>query len=342
MIEVEHIVKEYGATRAVDDISFSLEKGKIYGFLGPNGAGKSTTMNIMTGYLAPTSGCVRINGHDILTDAESAKKDIGYLPEIPPVSPDLTVAEYLRYAAGLKKIPSKQIRDVVAKSLQMTGLGAYQTRLIKNLSKGYRQRVGLAGAITGLPQIIILDEPTVGLDPQQIIDIRKLITSLRDEHTVILSSHILSEISSVCDELIIISNGKKVAEGTLSMLEATYCHDNGFVLRALSDSANVARVLQNISCVRSIEMIKTDEADPKSESSQSRSSAFRIMTDDSPYVQEQVARDLFEAGIAVAELYHDTKSLEEVFLNITSVTTFGKNRSGIRDGENIDSLEVHS
>ena len=207
MIEVRHLTKRYGDTLAVDDLNFTIEKGRIYGFLGPNGAGKSTTMNIITGYLASTDGSVTINGHDILEDAEAAKKNIGYLPELPPLYFDMTVKEYLAFAAELKKIPKAERKNQITRVCATTKLDAVQNRLIKNLSKGYRQRVGLAQALLGSPEILILDEPTVGLDPKQILEIRDLIKELGKEHTVILSSHILSEISAVCDYVLILSHG---------------------------------------------------------------------------------------------------------------------------------------
>ena len=211
MIEVRNLVKRYGNHTAVDHLSFTVEKGQIYGFLGPNGAGKSTTMNIMTGYLGATEGEVLINGHNILEEPEKAKQSIGYLPEIPPLYTDMKVGEYLKFVAELKKIERDKQKREIEKVLEMTKLQDVQNRLIRNLSKGYRQRVGLAQAIIGFPDIIILDEPTVGLDPKQIIEIRELIKELAKEHTVILSSHILAEISAVCDHIMIISNGKLVA-----------------------------------------------------------------------------------------------------------------------------------
>ena len=223
MIEVKNLVKKYGNQFAVNDISFTVEEGKIYGLLGPNGAGKSTCMNIMTGYIAASSGEVNINGHDIMTDAEEAKKFIGYLPEIPPLYPDMTVTEYLNFVAELKKVPKatrgQEIEDVMAK----TFITDMKNKLIKHLSKGYKQRVGLAQAMLGNPSVIILDEPMVGLDPKQILEIRELILSLKKEHTVILSSHILSEVSAVCDEIMIISKGKMIAcdtpEGLSRMMQ---------------------------------------------------------------------------------------------------------------------------
>lgn len=211
MIEVKNLTKKYGSHVAVDHLSFRVEKGQIYGFLGPNGAGKSTTMNIMTGYLAASDGTVIINGHDIAKEPEEAKKSIGYLPELPPLYVDMTVMEYLKFVAELKKVPKAQRMTQIAEVMEMTQIADMQNRLIKNLSKGYRQRVGLAQAILGYPEVIILDEPMVGLDPKQIIEIRDLIKSLSEKHTVILSSHILSEISAVCDHIMIISHGKLVA-----------------------------------------------------------------------------------------------------------------------------------
>ena len=199
MIEVKHLVKKYGDHTAVDDLSFTLESGKIYGFLGPNGAGKSTTMNMMTGYIASTSGEILINGHDILKEPEEAKKCIGYLPEIPPLYIDMTVWEYLVTVADLKKVPKTERGAMLAQIMETVQITDMKKRLIKNLSKGYRQRVGIAQALIGYPEIIILDEPTVGLDPKQIIEIRDLVKSLGEKHTVILSSHILTEISAVCD-----------------------------------------------------------------------------------------------------------------------------------------------
>lgn len=211
MIEVKEIVKQYGNHLAVDHLSFRVEKGQIYGFLGPNGAGKSTTMNIITGYLASNEGTVVINGHDILEEPEEAKKCIGYLPEQPPLYMDMTVMEYLGFAAELKGVQKSEREEMINDIVAMTYLEPVKERLIKNLSKGYKQRVGLAQALIGNPEILILDEPTVGLDPKQIIEIRSLIKELSRDHTVILSSHILSEVSALCDMIMIISHGKLVA-----------------------------------------------------------------------------------------------------------------------------------
>ena len=223
MIEVENLTKKYGSHVAVDNLSFRVERGMIYGFLGPNGAGKSTTMNMMTGYIAATSGTVKINGYDILKNPEQAKKSIGYLPELPPVYPDMTVYEYLRFVAELKKVKKNERQAQIEDVMKQTQIEDVKGRLIKNLSKGYKQRVGLAQAIIGYPEVIILDEPTVGLDPKQIIEIRELIRELAKKHTIILSSHILSEVSAVCDHIMIISKGKLVAsdtpEGLMTLLK---------------------------------------------------------------------------------------------------------------------------
>ena len=214
MIEVKDLVKKYGDHVAVDHLSFTIEKGKIYGFLGPNGAGKSTTMNMITGYIASTQGEILIDGHNILEEPEAAKKCIGYLPELPPVYQDMTVREYLKFVAELKSIPKAEREKNIKEVMSTTKLEEVQERLIKNLSKGFKQRVGIAQALLGYPEIIILDEPTVGLDPKQIIEIRDLIKSLGEKHTVILSSHILSEVSAVCDHVLIIDRGKLVASDT--------------------------------------------------------------------------------------------------------------------------------
>ncbi len=211
MIEVTDLTKRYGDHIAVDHLSFKVEKGQIYGFLGPNGAGKSTTMNMITGYLAASEGTVTIDGHDVQQEPEEAKKRIGYLPELPPLYMDMTVEEYLRFAAELKKVPKAERKEQVEQVMGMTQVTDMRGRLIKNLSKGYRQRVGLAQALLGSPEVLILDEPSVGLDPKQIIEIRDLIRELGKSHTIILSSHILSEVSAVCDHIMIISHGKLVA-----------------------------------------------------------------------------------------------------------------------------------
>lgn len=220
MIEVSHLTKKYGGHLAVDNVSFTVEDGQIYGLLGPNGAGKSTIMNILTGYLSATSGQVTVAGHPLPEEADEAKACVGYLPEQPPLYPEMTVGEYLNFVAELKKVPRAQRKEQVLRAARRTGLEKVLPRLIRSLSKGYKQRVGIAQALLGSPKIIILDEPTVGLDPAQVIEMRKLIRELGKAHTVILSSHILSEVQAVCQQVLILSKGKLAASGTLQELTA--------------------------------------------------------------------------------------------------------------------------
>ena len=220
MIEVSHLTKKYGGHLAVDDVSFTVEDGQIYGLLGPNGAGKSTIMNILTGYLSATSGQVTVAGHPLPEEADETKACVGYLPEQPPLYPEMTVGEYLNFVAELKKVPRAQRKEQVLRAARRTGLEKVLPRLIRSLSKGYKQRVGIAQALLGSPKIIILDEPTVGLDPAQVIEMRKLIRELGKAHTVILSSHILSEVQAVCQQVLILSKGKLAASGTLQELTA--------------------------------------------------------------------------------------------------------------------------
>ena len=239
MIEVKHLTKSYDSHPALDDLSFTIEKGRVYGFLGPNGAGKSTTMNIMTGYIGADSGEVLINGFDILKEPEKAKRSVGYLPEIPPLYPDMTVREYLSFVSELKEIPRKDSAAQVDKVLSLVRLTDVSSRLIRNLSKGYRQRTGLAAAVLGFPDIIILDEPTVGLDPKQIIEIRQLIRTLSKDHTIILSSHILAEVQEICDYVLIISKGRLAAEGTPKQLEEMSRGKDTVELTIMSDPARI-------------------------------------------------------------------------------------------------------
>ena len=254
MIEVKHLCKRYGNVQAVSDLSFTIPKGQIYGFLGPNGAGKSTTMNIMTGCLAATSGEVTIDGYDIFEDAGEAKKRIGYLPEQPPVYPDRTPREYLTFVARAKGIPEREVPGQIAHAMAVTGTLDVADRLIRNLSKGYRQRVGIAQALLGDPEVIILDEPTVGLDPRQIIEIRELIQELGKEHTVILSSHILSEVQAVCQTILIISKGRLVACDTPENLEKRFAGTAAVELTAEAAPAEAEEILKNVSNVTAMEV----------------------------------------------------------------------------------------
>lgn len=310
MIEVENLVKKYGSHIAVDHLSFHVEKGQIYGFLGPNGAGKSTTMNMMTGYLAATEGTVRINGYDISTQPEEAKKCIGYLPELPPLYPEMTVGEYLLFAAELKKIPKKEREEQIAKVMEMTMLEDVQGRLIRNLSKGYKQRVGLAQAILGFPEVIILDEPTVGLDPKQIIEIRDLIRRLGENHTVILSSHILSEVSAVCDHIMIISKGKLVASDSPEGLQKHMSGTAHLNITVLGTKEQTAAALQSIPelDMEEITYIQGKEDDVLE---------IAIETDSGMDMRCAVGTALAKAQIPVIGMTREEKTLEDIFLALT-------------------------
>lgn len=252
MIEVKNLVKKYGNHTAVDHLNFTIEEGHVYGFLGPNGAGKSTTMNIMTGYLGATEGEVLINGHDILKEPEEAKKQIGYLPELPPLYMEMTVREYLEFVAELKGIAKNKREESINEVEKMVKIWEVENRLIRNLSKGYRQRVGLAQAVLGFPKIIILDEPSVGLDPKQIIEIRELIRQLAKKHTVILSSHILAEVREVCDYILIISKGKLVASDTPENLERNLGDSDLIEIETKAGPDEVRRILETVDGIRSI------------------------------------------------------------------------------------------
>ena len=246
MIEVKNLVKKYGDHVAVDHLNFTVEKGQILGFLGPNGAGKSTTMNMLTGYISMTEGSVTINGFDIYEEPEEAKKAIGYLPEMPPVYPDMTVREYLKFVMDVKKVPRGQRAAMLSDIMVRTQVSDVADRLIRHLSKGYRQRVGLAQAIVGYPEVVILDEPTVGLDPMQIIEIRDLIKELARKHTVIISSHILSEISEVCDTVMIINKGKLVVMDRVENLPKYLERSMRLKLLVLGDEAKIEAALSSI------------------------------------------------------------------------------------------------
>lgn len=254
MIEVKNLTKRYGKNTAVENLSFTVESGQVYGLLGPNGAGKSTTMNIITGCLAASGGEVIINGHDIFEDPINAKKQVGYLPEIPPLYPDMTPREYLTFVGNAKGLSKSRIKDEISRVSDVAGIGDVLGRLIKNLSKGYRQRVGIAQALMGNPDIVILDEPTVGLDPVQIIEIRDLIKSLGESHTVILSSHILSEVSAVCDEILIIANGKLVANDTTENLSRIFISDNVIELQAKGAADKIKTVLSAVPGAREVKI----------------------------------------------------------------------------------------
>ena len=308
MIEVTNLVKRYGDHTAVDHLSFQIEKGKIYGFLGPNGAGKSTTMNMITGYIASTEGKVVIDGHDILEEPEEAKKCIGYLPEQPPLYFDMTVLEYMKFAADLKKIPKKERESMIEEVMDMVKITDMKNRLIKNLSKGYRQRVGLAQAILGYPEVIILDEPTVGLDPKQIIEIRSLIKELKKKHTVILSSHILSEVSAVCDYVLIISHGRLVASDTPDHLSRRAEGSNTLNMLIKGEKELIENGLKEIDKVKETELVFNEEEGAWNVS---------VSTEEQEDIREEVFLKMAELHCPILEMKSKKVSLEEIFLELT-------------------------
>ena len=308
MIEARNLVKKYGSHMAVNHLNFTIEKGKIYGFLGPNGAGKSTTMNMITGYIASTEGEILIDGHNILEEPEEAKKKIGYLPEIPPLYVDMTVSEYLKFVAELKSIPKEKRSGNINEVMSTTKLQSVKDRLIKNLSKGYRQRVGLAQALLGYPEIIILDEPTVGLDPKQIIEIRDLIKSLGNKHTVILSSHILSEVSAVCDHVLIIDKGKLVASDTPENLSKVMAGANSLELTVKGKEEVIRKALDMVENIEELvyhqSMIK-DACD------------FTVKIAGNQDMRENIFFALAEVKCPILKMQSSNMSLEEVFLKLT-------------------------
>ena len=308
MIQVENLVKKYGSHTAVDHLSFTVEKGQTYGFLGPNGAGKSTTMNIMTGYIAAGSGTVTINGYDILKQPEEAKKCIGYLPEVPPLYTDMTVREYLFFVAELKKVPKKERADHVSEIMEKIQLTDMQKRLIRNLSKGYKQRVGMAQALIGDPEVLILDEPMVGLDPKQIIEMRDLIRNLAKEHTIILSSHILSEVSAVCDHIMIISHGKLAASGSPQELQEMMHTKAELEITLIGTSKLAEEILQNMDGIDSYEIEPAEEEN---------SIKIRVETAGGKDMRKELSLALSKENMPILSMNRVEKSLEDIFLELT-------------------------
>ncbi|MBO4653714.1 MAG: ABC transporter ATP-binding protein [Lachnospiraceae bacterium] len=309
MIKVEHLVKQYGDFRAVDDLSFTVEKGEILGFLGPNGAGKSTTMNMITGYNSATEGDVSINGFNVYDEPEKAKRCIGYLPEIPPVYPDMRVKEYLKFCTELKEVPKKDRNAEVERVMELLHVKHMQNKMIKHLSKGYRQRVGLAQALVGNPEVLILDEPTVGLDPMQITWMRELIRNLGREHTIILSSHILFEVNAVCDRVLIINHGKKVIIDTPDNIIRTLGGTNGvrIVVRAGEDAVKTA--MSGINNIARIEALAEDVGEGLT--------AYAVYSSDGGEIRDRIAAACAKRGIALFEMNAIQKTLEDVFIEMT-------------------------
>ncbi len=309
MIEVSHLTKYYGDFLAVDDLSFNIEDGHVYGFLGPNGAGKSTTMNIMTGCLSPSDGVIKIGGFDILEEPEKAKKLIGYLPELPPLYTNETPMEYLTFVGEAKGLRGEELKTQIEEAVKAAGIENVKDKLISALSKGYRQRVGIAQSLLGNPEVIILDEPTVGLDPIQIIEIRDLIKSLGKTHTVILSSHILSEVQAVCEQVLIISKGKLVAFDTPDNLEKLMTSTSGISFEVKANKEDIDKIMSGISEVESYAI--EDKED---------SSLVNVKIKDANLAKEvcgKISIEFAKGELPVFELHTNKANLEDVFLELT-------------------------
>ena len=306
MIEVRHLSKRYGTHLAVDDLSFSIDRGVVYGFLGPNGAGKSTTMNIMTGCLGATEGEVLIDGHNVAEEPMEAKKHIGYLPELPPLYGDMTPEEYLRFVARAKGLRREESARQIETVMEKTRIADVKKRLIRNLSKGYRQRVGIAQALLGNPEVIILDEPTVGLDPAQIIEIRELIRELGKEHTLVLSSHILSEVQAVCDSILILSKGRLVACDTAENLTKLMRGRENLRLLTRAEEETVRPIVEKVDGVESLAFAEEDGL-----------TAVDVTPVEGQDIREALFNAFAEAKVPLLELRTEKASLEDVFLELT-------------------------
>lgn len=308
MITIENLTKYYGNNKAVNNISFTINDNEILGFLGPNGAGKSTTMNMIAGYLPMTSGKVTIFGSDISKDPIKAKKNIGYLPEIPPVYPDMKVTEYLSFCAGIKQVPLSKRKDEIKRVLALLKIEDVKGKLIRNLSKGYKQRVGFAQALLGDPKFIILDEPTVGLDPNQVIEVRKLIKDLKKDHIVIFSSHILSEVSEVCDRVVIINKGDIRAIDTIENLESTFSSSLSLHIKVKGSKSKAASIIEMTDGVKELLSIDNEGNDIY---------AFTVQLEgDAEEIQDKLMADLLQNQIRIVEVYTDKPNLENVFIDL--------------------------
>jgi len=309
MIEVKNLVKKYGKNKALDNVSFSVRDGEILGLLGPNGAGKSTTMNIITGYLSATGGEVKISGFDILDNPIEAKKHIGYLPEIPPLYSDMTVLEYLDFVYELKNVKEKSKDKHLEDVMQSVKITDVKNRLIANLSKGYKQRVGLAQAMIGNPEVLILDEPTVGLDPKQIIEIRSVIKKLGKNHTVILSSHILQEVQAICDRVVIINKGKVAAIDSPENLAKNISNENKFMLRITGDERTALDILKSINGIKQVKSLGRKEKN---------SIDFIIETEPSIDVRPEIFMAMAKVNLPILSMQTVDLSLEDIFIEVTS------------------------
>lgn len=307
MIEVKNVTKKYGGFTAVDDISFTVNDGEILGLLGPNGAGKSTTMNTITGFIEQTSGEVIVNGFDTIKKSKKAKAQIGYMPEGVPLYGDLTIKEFVTYMAELRKVSRKEKKAQVQDIIEKTGLSEMQNKLIKNLSRGQKQRVSLAGALVGNPKVLILDEPTVGLDPKQITEIRSLIKDLGKDHTVILSSHILSEVSQICDRVVIINKGKKVAEDTPENLENKTAQNNIVYVTVEDPENKMDKIKDKIKEIESVKLVKTLE---------DKNKQYEIIGKKDEDLRKKIFTEFAKEGITIFEMKKPEATLEDAFMKI--------------------------
>ncbi len=308
MITIENLTKYYGKNRAVNDISFTINDNEILGFLGPNGAGKSTTMNMITGYLPMSAGKVVINGVDITQDPVKAKRDIGYLPEIPPVYPDMKVKEYLSFCAGLKRVPFSKKKEEVKRVMDLLKITDVSGKLIRNLSKGYKQRVGFAQALIGDPKFLILDEPTVGLDPNQVIEVRKIIRDLKKNHSVIFSSHILSEVSEVCDRVVIINKGDIRAIDTIENLEKSFNTELVLHIKVKGNKTTAASIIEMTKGIKEITAIDDEGSDIYS---------FTVdLEGDADAIRNDLMAELLKNQVTILEIYTDKPNLEHVFIEL--------------------------
>lgn len=315
MIEVKNVTKKYGSFTAVDNISFDVKDGEVVGFLGPNGAGKSTTMNMITGFIEPTDGQIIINGNDISKKPKKAKKQIGYMPENVPLYYDLTVKEFVTYMAELKFVKRQDKKEQVEKVIKETGLESVQKKLIKNLSRGYKQRVSMAGALVGDPDVIILDEPTVGLDPKQITEIRNLIKELGKKHTVILSTHILPEVSQICERVVIINKGKIVAVDTPENLEKKTKENNGISVTVEDKKENMKKLKELIPEIESVEMVKDNEDGTKQ---------YIIISKADTDLRKKLFDVLPKQDITIFELKKTETTLEDAFIKLIDTKKEGE------------------
>lgn len=320
MIQVKDVTKKYGNFIAVKNLNFEIKHGEVIGFLGPNGAGKSTTMNMLTGFIEPSEGSIIINGKDIVKKAREAKKNIGYMPENVPLYLDLTVREFVTYMAELKLVQRKERKKQVEEIIKATGLEDVKNKLIRNLSRGYKQRVSMAGALVGKPEILILDEPTVGLDPKQIIEIRELIKSLGKDHTVIISSHILSEISQICEKVIIINKGEIVAIDTPENLEKLVNENNSIIVTVEDKENKMPELSEKVEEISKVELVKDNEDGTKQ---------YVVFPKDDIDLRKTLFDVLPKENITIFELRKSEATLEEAFIKLIN-----KNEKGGK--ENVD------